>query len=75
MLQVPFENCRDVEEEVCEEVSTPQCSRVEFDDCQTVIKNRYEPGLPDAYSQIFRLYVFGPSGLKDYGSTTLHCKI
>ena len=25
--------------------------------------------------QIFRLYVFGPSGLKDYGSATLRCKI
>ena len=31
--------------------------------------------LPDGDSQILRLYVFGPSGLKDYGSTTLHCKI
>ena len=31
--------------------------------------------LPDGYSQIFRLYVFGPSGLKDYGSTTLRCKM
>ena len=31
--------------------------------------------LPDGNSQIFRLYVFGPSGLKDYGSATLRCKI
>ena len=31
--------------------------------------------LPDGYSQIFRLHAFGPSGLKDYGSTTLRCKI
>ena len=31
--------------------------------------------LPDGYSQIFRSYVFGLSGLKDYGSATLHCKI
>ena len=31
--------------------------------------------LPDGYSQISRLYVFGPSGLKDYGSATLRCKI
>ena len=31
--------------------------------------------LPDGSSQIFRLYSFGPSGLKDYGSATLHCKI
>ena len=31
--------------------------------------------LPDAYSQIFRLYLFGPSVLKYYGSATLRCKI
>ena len=31
--------------------------------------------LPDGYSQIFRLYVFGPTGLKDYGSATLRCLI
>ena len=31
--------------------------------------------LPDSYSQIFRSYVFGTSGLKDYGSATLRCKI
>ena len=31
--------------------------------------------LPDGDSQIIRLYVFGPSGLKDYGSATLRCKI
>ena len=31
--------------------------------------------LPDGDSQILRLYVFGPSGLKDYGSATLRCKI
>ena len=29
-----------------------------------------ETWLPDGYSQIFRLYVFGPLGLKDYGSAT-----
>ena len=34
-----------------------------------------EPWLPDGDSQILRLYVFGPSGLKDYGSATLRCKI
>ena len=33
------------------------------------------PWLPDGYSQIFRLYVFGPSGWRDYGSATLRCKI
>ena len=27
--------------------------------------------LPDGYSQILRVFVFGPSGLKDYGSATL----
>ena len=31
--------------------------------------------LPDGYSQIFRLYMFGPSGLNDYGSATLHSKM
>ena len=31
--------------------------------------------LPDGYRKIFRAYVFGPSGLKDYGSATLRCKI
>ena len=31
--------------------------------------------LPDGYSQILRSYAFGPSGLKDYGSAMLHCKI
>ena len=30
---------------------------------------------PDGYSQILRSYVFGPSGLKDYSSATLRCKI
>ena len=31
--------------------------------------------LPDGDSQIFRSYVFGPSGLMDYCSATLRCKI
>ena len=31
--------------------------------------------LQDGYSQIFRLFVFDPSGLKDYGSATLRCKM
>ena len=36
-----------------------------------------EPGsrLPDGDSQIFRLYEFGPLGLKDYGSASLRCKV
>ena len=31
--------------------------------------------LPDGDSQIFRSYVFGPSGWKDNGSAMLRCKI
>ena len=31
--------------------------------------------LPDVSSQILILYAFGPSGLKNYGSATLRCKI
>ena len=31
--------------------------------------------LPDGYSQIFRLSMFGPSGLEDYGSASLRGKI
>ena len=31
--------------------------------------------LPDGDSQLLRSYVFGPTGLKDYGSATLCCKI
>ena len=35
----------------------------------------FKAWLPDGYSQILRLYVFGPSSWKDYGSATLRCKI
>ena len=35
----------------------------------------YVPWLPDGYSQILRLYAFGPLGCKDYGSATLRWKI
>ena len=31
--------------------------------------------LPDGDSKIFRLYLFGTLGLRDYGSATLPCKI
>ena len=31
--------------------------------------------LPDGYSQIFRSYVFGPSGLWTMAPATLRCKI
>ena len=37
--------------------------------------NDIKAWLPDGYSRIFRSYVFGPLGLKDYGSATLRCKI
>ena len=39
------------------------------------IVNGEKAWLPDGCSQIFRLLGFGPSGLKDFGSATLHCKI
>ena len=35
----------------------------------------FKARLPNGDSQILRLYAFGPSGLKDYGSATLRCKI
>ena len=37
--------------------------------------SRRDAWLPDGYSPIFRLYGFGPSGLKDYGSAPLRRKI
>ena len=36
---------------------------------------RVQAWLLDGFGQILRLYVFGPSGLKDHGSATLRCKI
>ena len=45
--------------------------RGEFDESN----DKPKAWLPDGYSQILRLYVFGHSGLKDYGSATLRCKI
>ena len=41
----------------------------------TLYPDLYKAWLPDGYSQIFRLYAFGPLGLKDYGSATLRCKM
>ena len=35
----------------------------------------YKAWLPDGYSQIFKSYVYGPSGFPDYGSPMLRCKI
>ena len=35
----------------------------------------HQAWLPDGYSQIFKSYVFGPSGFWTMGSATLHCKI
>ena len=45
------------------------------DHCGRDGQHHVQAWLPDGYSQIFRSYAFGPSGLKDYGSATLHCKI
>ena len=36
---------------------------------------QFRAGLPDGYGKIFRLYVFGPLGYKDYGSATMRCKV
>ena len=36
---------------------------------------QYQAGWPDGCSQLFSLYEFGPSGLRDYGSATLPAKI
>ena len=36
---------------------------------------RWITWLPDGDCQILRSYVFGPLGLKDYGSATLLCKV
>ena len=41
----------------------------------TTRKAKAATWLPDGYSQIFRLYLFGPSGFMDYGSATLRFKI
>ena len=35
------------------------------------LPSSFRAWLPDDDSQLFRLYDFGPSGLKDYGSVTL----
>ena len=45
--------------------------------CACAVSQPYDTHtwLPDGYSQIFRSYVFGPSGFLDYGSATLCCKI
>ena len=49
--------------------------RSTFSDFAPNMADPSAPRLPDGDSQILRFYVFGPSGLKDYGSATLHCKI
>ena len=59
---------------------TPKhCENVfEKDDSKTLYINldrALQAWLPDGYSRIFRSFVFGPSGLTDYGSATLRCKI
>ena len=53
-----------------------QFNRTLIDDQIThPVKTPSLPWLLEGYSQIFRLYEFGLSGLKDYGSATLRCKI
>ena len=42
---------------------------------EEVLGDALKVRLPDAYNKFFALYLFGPSGLKDYGSTMLSCKI
>ena len=53
--------------------TTPCCNDKEGL-CDTE-SNSNRKRLPDDESQIFRLYAFGPSGLKDYSSVTMRCKI
>ena len=48
--------------------------KVYFEKVEKFVR-KFKARLPDGDSQILRLYVFGPSGLKDYGSATLRCKI
>ena len=42
---------------------------------QVLVSQPHSEWLPDGYCQIFRFYEYGPSGLKDYSSATLRCKI
>ena len=59
--------------------TVPILWRVCTKEYHTTVRGRplsiYKARLPEGYSQIFRSYVFGPPGLKDYGSATLRCKI
>ena len=43
--------------------------------CNKPSRETTDTRLLDGDNQISRLYVFGPLGLKDYGSATLRCKI
>ena len=45
------------------------------DDAGVTAVGEMQAWLPVGYSQILRLYVFGPAGLRDYGSAMLRCKI
>ena len=42
---------------------------------KTAFAHSSQAWLSDGYRQIFRLYAFGSSGLKDYGSAVLRYKI
>ena len=52
----------------CRRVTNPKNAPAATKKCSCV-----KAWLLDGY-KIFRLYAFGPSGLKDYGSTMLCCK-
>ena len=69
-------------EEILEELETVddnlESQAVEFvrcSDAEALDEYGLQAWLPDSYSLIFRSYVFGHSGMKDYGFTTLRCKI
>ena len=42
---------------------------------QRELQEAFKAWLPDGYSRIFRIVCVWPSGLLDYGSATLRCKI
>ena len=68
--------------EFADEFGSPYCAPCPRDHTTRGLGSRAESHcyyhhtrLPDGDSQILRSYAFGPSGLKDYGSATLRCKI
>ena len=65
----PFESCSIVYERQWNvtDITNDPLSSLSFRPCMPT-------WLPDGYSQNFRSYVFGPSGLLNYGSSRLRCK-